>query len=44
MLEFLQILTIICQILIVLANLFGCYSGETLELLRQMTLAREADL
>lgn len=44
MLSFFQILTVIYLILMVSANLFGSHSGVALKLLRQMALAREADL
>jgi hypothetical protein len=44
MLHFCQILILFCQILILLANLFWSHSSDSLELLRQMALAGEADL
>jgi hypothetical protein len=39
-----QILTMICQILVGLANLSRRHARESLELLCQMTLTGEADL
>jgi hypothetical protein len=44
MLNCFQILTMICQILMELANLLGCHSSQTLKLLRQMALTRETYL
>ena len=44
MLNFFQILTMICQILVGLAYLFGSHSSDSLKLLRQMASTREADL
>jgi hypothetical protein len=44
MLDFFQIFTTFYQVLIALANLSRCRARESLELLRQMTLAGKADL
>jgi hypothetical protein len=44
MLDFFQILTMIYQILTMLANLLWSHSGESLELLRQMVLNKESHL
>jgi hypothetical protein len=44
MLDFFQILTMIYQILTMLANLLWGHSSESLELLRQMTLTGETYL
>ncbi len=44
MLDFFQILMAVYKILKVLVNLFRRQSRESLELLRQMALAREANL
>jgi hypothetical protein len=44
MLDFFQILTMICQIPMVLAHLLWGHASEALKLLGQMTLAGEADL
>lgn len=43
MLDCFQILTMIYQILIVLANLLWGYSGQALKLLRQVALTEETD-